>query len=156
MKTLSTLVVVALLAFGGYWYFNHQAEVKTFINNMETAKNNAVATTTTDADNFIKTTIQGVNTLSPLYYFQNRNYGVSATQNICNDTTSKGSLGGIISTIQTYTKAVSCVVNPTFPSTTFTIIAPSLANSGEYYCTDQSGFSVLTSEDTFETGVKCK
>ena len=54
MKTLSTLVVVALLAFGGYWYFNHQAEVKTFINNMETAKNNAVATTTTDADNFIK------------------------------------------------------------------------------------------------------
>jgi len=95
-----------------------------------------------------------------VYYFQNRNYGVSATKNICEDSTSSTSLGSIVSDIQKYTNLVSCVPAQDFPSRSFTLIAPSFVNKGQYYCTDQSGFDGLIPSiaptSSFKEGIVCK
>jgi len=167
MKIIFILILIAL-GFGGYWYFIHKPninnvvnniDINSVVNNINEVKNNVVTKTNADIDAIIKSTLSGVSSISPLYYLQNgRNYGLSATQNICTNSKSKGSLGNIISSIQQYTKAVTCVVDPNFPSKSFTIIAPSLINKGLSYCTDQAGFFMisLTSNSSYKAGFKCK
>lgn len=158
MKTFYIIIILAALVYGGYWYINHQSDTKDFINNINNTKNSVVNKTTAEIDGLIKNAVSGVNTISPLYYLQNRNYGISATENICVNTKSKGSIGGIISEIQKLTKAVTCVVDTNFPSKSFTLVAPSLIDKNVSYCTDQSGFSVINtaSVNTFKAGFKCK
>ncbi len=158
MKKFYIIIIVVALGYGGYWYINHQSETKDFINNVIDTKNNVVNKTNAEIDSLIKSAVSGVNTISPLYYLQNRNYGISATENICLNTESKGSIGGVISGIQKLTKAVTCTVDPDFPSKSFTLIAPSLIDKEISYCTDQSGFSVINtvSMNTFKAGFKCK
>ena len=158
MNKFYVLLIIAALCYGGYWYVNHQLETKDFINNINNTKNAVVNKTTAEIDGLIKNAVSGVNTISPLYYLQNRNYGISATENICVNTKSKGSIGGIISEIQKLTNRVTCTVDPNFPSKSFTLVAPSLTDKNVSYCTDQSGFSVINtaSVNTFKAGFKCK
>jgi len=158
MKKLYIIIILAALGYGIYWYINHQQETKNSINNIIDTKNSVVNKTTAEIDGLIKNAISGVNTISPLYYLQNRNYGISTNENICVNTKSKGSIGGIISEIQKLTKRVTCTVDSDFPSKSFTLVAPSLIDKNISYCTDQSGFYVInnSSVNTFKAGFKCK
>ncbi len=158
MKIFYILFIVVILSFGGYWYLNHQPEVNNFINKIINIKNEVVVSTTEDIDALIKKAVSGVSTVSLIYYTQNRNYGVSETENICINAESKISLGGIISGIQKYTKTVTCVVDTDFPSRSFTIIAPSLIDKNQSYCSDQAGFSIIDTsiKNNFKAGIKCK
>ena len=155
------LLIVVVLCIGGYWYFtHHQSTVSTAVNNVTDVKNTIVATTNAGIDSAVMSALQGVAKMSPVYYFQNRSYGISASQNICYDATSSNSLGSIIADIEQYTKAVTCVVDTDYPSRSFTLVAPSRTDAPRYYCTDQSGFvglipSILPG-GAFRAGIKCK
>jgi hypothetical protein len=161
MKGLLTLVLAIAIFAGGYYYYtHHKAKVDTAIKNASDTKNTIIATTTAGIDSAIKSAIGSIAPLSLVYYAKDRNYGESATKNICNDTTSAGSIGGIISGIQVYTKSISCVVDTNYPSKSFTIVASSFAHKGEYYCTDQNGkvelIPSVSSGNTFKAGFSCK
>ncbi|HEY5589242.1 MAG TPA: hypothetical protein VIK86_09865 [Candidatus Paceibacterota bacterium] len=158
MNKFYVLLIIVALGFGGYWYINNQSKTKDFIQSTVETKNSIINKTTSEIDGLIKNAVSGVNTISPLYYLQNRNYGISATENICVNTKSKGSIGGIISEIQKLTNRVTCTVDSNFPSKSFTLVAPSLIDKNVSYCTDQSGFSVINtaSVNTFKAGFKCK
>jgi hypothetical protein len=158
MKIFYTLFVVAILGFGGYWCLNHQTEVQNFINKIINIKNNIIVSTKEEMDGLIKSAVNGVSKVSLPYYIQNRNYGVSETENICINAESKVSLGGVISGIQKYTKTVTCIVDPEFPSRSFTIIAPSLIDKNLSYCSDQVGFFTVntSTNNTFKAGLRCK
>lgn len=158
MKTI--ILILIILGIGGYFYFNHQSNIKDITKNISATKDTVVTATKADIDALTKSVLASVGTISSGYYLQNKNYGVSTTQNICLNSNSNISIGNIISTIQKYTKGVSCVADPDFPSRSFTIVAPSLVNNGEYFCTDQSGAVSLllsiSSSGTFREGVRCK
>ncbi len=149
MKTIILAIIIIVIGFFGYKYFVSQKNIDTVINNVNTGIDTAVTSA-----------LKGVGAVAPIYYLQNRSYGVSATQNICRDSTSTSSLGSIVADIQSYTKMVSCVVDSDFPSRSFTIIAPSKANAGQYFCTDQSGVLNLIPSiavgSAFKEGIKCK
>ena len=161
MKNLIILIIVVVLGGAGYYYYVRKpADMNTVNNDINTAEKTIVDTANTGIDTAIQSALKGVGSIAPIYYVQNnRNYGASATQNICNDTTNAGSIGNIISNIQKYTKAVSCIVATDYPSRSFTITAPSKVNPGQYYCADQSGGVSLISSlslSSFAQGVKCK
>ena len=161
MKGLTTLIVFIGIIAGGYYYYAHnKSTVDGAISSATSATNGAIATTTTSIDSAIQAGLKSVNPISLYYYTTNRNYGISDTKNICNDTTSSNSIGAIISDIQIYTKSISCVVDPNFPSKSFTIVASSVANSGQYYCTDQNGavnlIPSVSQTSTFKSGISCK
>jgi hypothetical protein len=153
MKIIGFIAALALLI-GGYAYYNrHKMQVAEGVGTVVGATNAGI-------DAAIQTGMKGVAKVSPVYYLQDRNYGVSDTQNICFDSASKNSLSTIISEIQQHTKGVSCVADPDYPSRSFTITAPSFSNKGQYYCTDQSGFAglipAIATGGTFRIGVRCK
>jgi hypothetical protein len=158
MKNL--LLILIMLGIGGYLYYAHISTVADITKNVNTTKDTVVTATKADVDAIVKSGLGSVSTISPGYYLQNRNYGVSATENICNNATSSISIGNVIATIQKYTKGVSCVADPDYPSRSFTFVAPSLVNPGKEYCTDQSGvvslISSSLSQNSFREGVKCK
>ncbi len=148
------ILVVVVVGICGYFYVTYHSKIN------DTA-NSVVATSKASADAVIKSALGSVSTVSPAYYLKNqRSYGVSATENICTDSTSNLSMGAVISTIQQHTNGVSCVADPDFPSRSFTLVAPSLVNEGKYYCTDQSGAVSLipsvSSGSSFREGIKCK
>lgn len=162
MKNFLICIVLLALVGAGYYYFvrkpQNLAAVTSDITNTE---NNIISTTNSSIDSAITSLFKGIGAYAPIYYVQNgRNYGISETQNICNDTTSAGSVGNIISSIQKYTNSVSCIAATDYPSRSFTITAPSKVNTGQYFCADQSGFVGLipniSSGSSFEQGVKCK
>ena len=161
MKHLVILVLAAVLTGAGYYYYVRQpADIQTVNNDINTGKQIVVNTANTGIDSAIQSALKGVGSFAPIYYVQNgRNYGASATQNICNDTTNTGSIGNIISNIQKYTNAVRCDAATDYPSRSFTIVAPSKVNVGKYYCADQSGIVSLinsVSYGPFEQGIKCE
>lgn len=147
---LILLVLIIIGAVWGYRYISRHQEVI----------DEVVQTTNEGYDAAISAGLKAVAKATPLYYFDNRSYGESATKNICFDDTSNNSLGSIIADIEKYTKAVTCTVDPDFPSRSFTITAPSRAHAGEYLCADQSGFVGLvpdiTKDGTFRLGIKCR
>lgn len=157
MKNILALAFIIILAVIGYnYYLKNSNEIN---KNIDTAKNNLIQTTDTGYDTAVSSVLKGVSVGATPYYVQNKNYGVSATQNICNDTVNPSSIGNIVSNIQKYTKAVTCVPAQDFPSRSFTIIAPSRVSKGQYFCADQSGFVGLISSVTsypFMEGVRCK
>ena len=160
MKDLLTLIVLIAIVGGGYYYYEHnKGAVDNAVATADNAKNAIVATTTAGIDAATKTGLGSIAPVSLAYYAENRNYGISATKNICNDTTSPTSVGSVVSAIQQYTKAIDCTVDTDFPSKSFTITAPSLANSGEYYCIDQNGtvdlIANINTSDTFKAGLSC-
>ena len=159
MKNLLILIIIAGLAYGGYYYLVHKADVTTLTNDINNAKTTVVTTTNTGIDSAITSIFKSIANVAPIYYVQNRNYGISSSQNICNDTTNAGSIGNVIAQIQKYTQAVSCVPASDFPSRSFTITAESKVTSGQYFCADQTGFVGLIpsiSSGNFNPGVKCK
>lgn len=91
-------------------------------------------------------------------YFDNStpisSYGVSSTENFCTNT----SLRARITSINQFTKIkVICTVSSGYPSKTYTIIAPSVANKGQYYCTDPKNLGVLIQLSAgYKAGEKCK
>lgn len=158
MNKLLAFIVILAVAGGFYWYLVHKDSVDQSVNN---AKNTVVNTGNTAVDTAIKTALSGVGSAAPIYYLQNKeSYGMSATQNICNDPTSANSISSIVTTIQKYTGSVSCVVDSDFPSRSFTIVAPSLVNEGQFFCADQSGFAGLipnvNDNASYKAGRKCK
>lgn len=161
MKNILVIIVLLAIAGGLYYFFILKPEnVTTVTNDINNAKSTIVTTTNASIDSAIQSALKGVGAVAPIYYVQNnRNYGASAQQNICNDTTNAESLGNIIAQIQKYTNAVSCIAATDYPSRSFTITAPSKVNPGQYFCTDQSGVVSLIpniSYGSFESGVKCK
>ena len=161
MKNLIVLILLIGLAGAGYYYYVRQPkDIATVQKDINTAKDTVVSTANTSIDTATQSALKGVGTVSPIYYLQNRNYGISASQNICNDTTNAGSLGNIISQIQKYTKMVSCIPASDFPSRSFTITVESKVNPGKYFCTDQGGqidlIPSISPFSTFREGVKCK
>ncbi len=161
MKKIIGIIILLAIAYGGYWYLNNKSKVNDAINNANTLKNNVIGQTTTQVDAIIKDSIKSVGSVSLAYYVQNRNYGISNQKNICADASQNISIGTIIAGIQKVTtNSVSCVVDTNFPSKSFTIIAPSTVNIGQYYCTDQNGFVGLipniSPTSGFKQGLKCK
>lgn len=161
MKGLFILILLVVAVYGGYYYYNHnKVAVDSAIVDAEETKNKIVETSLATADNTVKSAVGSVSTLSLAYYATDRNYGASAQKNICNDTTSKGSIGGVISGIQILTKSISCVVDTNFPAKSFTLTASSPANKGQYYCTDQNGgvnlIPSVAPSSTFKVGLSCK
>ena len=161
MKNILIIVILLAIAGGLYYFFILKPEnITTVSNDITNAKNSVVATTNVGIDSAIQSAFKGVGDVAPVYYVQNnRNYGASANQNICNDTTNATSLGNVIAQVQKYTNAVSCNVATDYPSRSFTITAPSKVNTGQYFCTDQSGAVSLIpsiSSGAFIQGVKCK
>ena len=157
-NTLIFIVVFALAAAGYYYYVRKPTSIADVNTDYNTAKSNVIQTTNTGFDDAVSGVLKGVSIGATPYYVQNKNYGVSATQNICNDTTNGGSIGSIVSAIQKYTKAVNCTPAQDFPSRSFTITAPSKVNPGEYFCADQGGFAGLIPNLSggFSVGIKCK
>lgn len=151
MKLLLILILIA----GGYFFYHyHQKEISQTISDASSATKNA-------GDAGIQSALAGVGKISPLYYIQNnRSYGASAAKNLCFDSNSSNSLGSIIADIQSVAKSVSCTVDSDFPSRSFTITVPSFANTGQYFCTDQSGIVGLIpsieKDSSFKQGIKCK
>ena len=146
MRFLATLVLLAAIIGGIYYYHQHQASIN--------------LTAATGIDAALTTELKGVAPASLAYYASNRNYGTSATKNICDDTTSATSMGAIIGDIQTYTNSISCTVDGSFPAKSFTVTAPSFVNKGQYFCTDQNGvvdlIPGLSSSKGFKAGLSCK
>lgn len=157
---IAFLILFTLIGFGYYYYVRKPADINAVQNDINDAKNTIVNTTNQGIDGVIQSAFKGVGDYSPIYYVQNgRSYGISANQNICNDTTNTGSIGNIISNVEKYTKSISCTVASDYPSRSFTITAPSEVNSGQYYCTDQSGVISLIPNlnyGSFEKGIRCK
>ncbi len=160
MKNIIIFIVLIAICVGGYYYYVRKpTDINTVKNDLTTAKDTIIATTNTGIDTAIQSALKSVSSVAPIYYVQNRNYGVSETQNICNDTTNAGSIGGVISEVQKYTNAVSCTVATDYPSRSFTITAPSRVSDGKYFCSDQTGIVSLIpsiSSSPFQLGVKCK
>lgn len=161
MKNILILIILVALIGGGYYYSVRKPQnLQTVTNDINNTKKGIIDTTNNSIDSAVASFFKGIGAYSPVYYVQNRNYGVSASQNICNDTTNAGSVGSIISSIQKYTKSVSCIVATDYPSRSFTITAPSKVSTGQYFCADQSGFVGLIPSismfSTFKEGVKCK
>ncbi len=160
MKKIILILILIGVGYGYYYYTTHKQNVDAVIQNVNDTKNAIVDTTTASIDMTIKNAVAGVDKVSPVYYYNNRSYGASSTSNICLDTSSSASIGSIIAFVQKYTKAISCTVDPVFPSKSFTLTAPSLTNKGQYYCTDQSGFVGLIPDinlsSNFKIGLSCK
>ena len=160
MKSFILILVILGIIGGGYYYQHHKATVDSAVADASKTKDQFVADTTTGIDQAIQTALKSVAPVSLLYYTNNRNYGVSMAKNICNDTSSGGSIGSVIAGIQKYTKAISCVTDADFPAKSFTLVAPSVANKGKYYCTDQNGLVTLipsiAPSSTFRAGLACK
>ena len=156
MKNLLTLAFLIAVAYVGYNYYNSNSS--TINNNINTEKNNLIQISNTGYDAAVSGVLKGVSVGATPYYVQNKNYGVSATKNICNDIANPGSIGNIVSNIQKYTNTVTCVPAPDFPSRSFTLIAPSKVYPTEYFCADQSGFNGLIPNlsEGFSSGIKCK
>ena len=130
------------------------------ISSIISADTSIVTTTNEGIDVAVSTALKSVSPVSLAYYGANRNYGTSATNNICVDTTSSGSVGAVIGTIQKYTQAITCTVDQNFPAKSFTITAASAAHAGEYFCIDQNGsvdlIPALSSKSGFVAGLSCK
>ena len=161
MKHIILFTLVLILCGAGYYYYVRQPkDVQTVQNDYNTAKDTVINTTNKGIDDAIQSAFKGVGAFAPVYYVNNnRSYGASENQNICNDTTNAGSIGNIIANIQKYTQAVSCIVDTDYPSRSFTIIAESKVNPGKFFCTDQAGGVTLVesiSYRPFEKGVHCK
>lgn len=152
MRFLALLILIAGIC--GYWYYTHnQSEV-------QDAVREATATKNAGIDSAVEAALQGVAKAAPLYYWKNRNYGVSLKQSICNDESSDNSIGVLVAGIHGITKSVTCTVDTDFPARSFTIVAPSKAHEGEYFCADQGGYVGLIPDiegsGTFRLGIKCK
>lgn len=159
MDKLIVLAILIAIGYGFYYYHTNQKDGQTVTESAIEIRDRAVATTNVGIDAIIKSAIQGIDKISPVYYYKNRSYGKSAVSNICTDSESDTSIGAIIANLEVYTKAVTCTVDPNFPTKSFTIVAPSFANKGSYYCTDQSGFVGLIPDiktGTFKAGLACK
>jgi hypothetical protein len=159
MKNLIVFIIVFGLAAAGYYYYVRKpADMNAVNKDIDTAKTEIIKTTDTGYDTAVSGILKGVNFGATPYYVQNKNYGTSATENICNDTKNSGSIGNIVAGIQKYTRAVTCVAAPDFPSRSFTIVAPSRMNKGKYFCADQSSFAGLIPNlgSPFTEGVRCK
>ena len=157
MKTLATIAVIVLVYVGARYYFQHKTATDASIVSVDTT---ITAAAEKSADAAVSGALKSVSPVSLAYYGANRNYGTSATDNICVDTTSSGSVGAVIGTIQKYTQAISCAVDQAFPAKSFTITAASAAHKGEYFCIDQNGavdlIPALSSKNGFVAGISCK
>jgi hypothetical protein len=153
MKLLLLLVVV--LGIAGYIYHKNPHAVQ----QAQTTAQTAIKTTAADIDAGTAASFKAVSADAQVYYFRNRNYGASASKSICTDVTSNGGLGDIVSAMQKVGSSVSCVTDKDYPSKSFTLTVPSLAQKGQYYCTDQNGYIGLVpsmSKAPFVLGLKCK
>lgn len=154
MKYLIFIIVFACV---GYWYYHtHPTALKQAQDAAKVAQTkgvNAVDAVTTAS-------FSGVSKEAQIYYLKNRNYGTSATKNICVDVTSNGGFGDVISAIKKVGNVVTCTVDQNYPSKSFTITVPSLATKGQYYCTDQNAFIGLIPSikngGGFTAGMQCK
>ena len=153
MKLLLILIIV--LGIAGYLYKKHPHAVE----NAKTTAHTVVKKTAEDIDKGTMTSFKAVGADAQIYYLRNRNYGASATKSICTDVTSNGGLGDIVSGMQKVGSAVSCVTDKEYPSKSFTLTVPSVAQKGQYYCTDQNGYIGLVPSITkapFSLGLKCR
>ncbi len=152
MKTFILILIIA--AAGGYWYFHTHSGAT-----ISGTANSIATQTETDIDAGTQKSFSGVSVDAQVYYLRNRNYGSSGSANICTAATSNGGLGDIISAMQKLGSTVSCIVDPNYPSKSFTLTVPSLANHGQYFCTDQNGYVGLVPSVTtapFRAGLACK
>ena len=160
MKSFILILIIVGVIGGGYYYEHHKATVDSAFVDATKTKDQFVADTTEGVDQAIAGALKSIAPVSLLYYTNNRNYGVSMAKNICNDTSAGGSIGSVIAGIQKYTKAISCVTDADFPAKSFTLVAPSVANKGKYYCTDQNGVVTLipsvAPSSNFKAGLACK
>jgi hypothetical protein len=161
MRTLFRLILIIVLVWGGYYYYtHHKATVDNAITDAKKTKDKIVETTIATTDATIKSAVGSVSPISFAYYAKNRNYGESPAKNICNDSTSSASIGSIISSVQALTSSVSCTMDTVFPARSFTLIASSLLNKGQYYCTDQNGgvnlIPSISTGSSFKAGMSCR
>jgi len=114
------------------------------------------------SDAGIKSIIEQFYPTSELYYsFNNGNYGISKTENVCVDVETY-SLEQLKQILKYSKEPANCNISSTYPAKTFTVTAQSLLdtspmNSG-FYCTDQNGFQgfVRGKSQGYISGIKCK
>jgi hypothetical protein len=149
---MKLILVIALIIGGWYLYTSNKKEVDTVATSVATATKESIDIAT-------QKSFGGVGTNARVYYLRNRNYGSSAKNSICTASTSNGGLGDIVGAMQKLGSTVSCIVDPNFPSKSFTLTVPSAAHKGQHYCTDQNGFIGLIPSLTsapFSLGFACK
>ena len=153
MKYIIGFIVISWVII---WYFHTHPNAP---QQTRDAVATAQATGAAAVDAVTTTSFSGVAKDAQVYYLKNRNYGTSATKNICVDVTSNQGFGDIITAIKKVNNVVTCTADSDYPSKSFTITVPSLLKKGQYYCTDQNAFIGLVpsiSKGPFAIGSKCQ